>query len=68
MSTAIQRRKGTTAEHSTFAGLNGELTVDTTKKTVVVHDGRPLAVSRWQKNLGLLSALLTSTAAQSTAQ
>jgi len=39
MSTAIQRRRGTTAQHSSFAGLAGELTVDTDKKTVVVHDG-----------------------------
>ena len=36
---AVQRRRGTTAEHSSFAGLAGELTVDTTKDTVVVHDG-----------------------------
>jgi len=39
MSTQIQRRRGTTAEHSTFTGVEGELTVDTTKDTVVVHDG-----------------------------
>jgi hypothetical protein len=39
MSTAVQRRRGTTAEHSSFAGLLSELTVDTTKKVVVVHDG-----------------------------
>lgn len=39
MATQVQRRRGTTAEHSTFTGANGELTVDTTKKTVVVHDG-----------------------------
>ena len=41
MSTSYQwsRRKGTTAQHSTFVGINGELTVDTDKKTVVVHDG-----------------------------
>jgi hypothetical protein len=36
---AVQRRRGTTAEHSSFTGLAGELTVDTTKDTVVVHDG-----------------------------
>lgn len=35
----IQRRRGTTAQHSTFTGLLAELTVDTDKKTVVVHDG-----------------------------
>jgi hypothetical protein len=39
MSTAVQRRRGTTAQHSSFAGLEGELTVDTTKDTLVVHDG-----------------------------
>lgn len=39
MPTSVQRRRGTTAEHAVFTGLNGELTVDTTKKTVVVHDG-----------------------------
>ncbi len=33
------RRKGTTEQHRTFVGINGELTVDTDKKTVVVHDG-----------------------------
>ena len=50
MATQIQRRRGTTAEHSTFTGALGELTVDTDKKTVVVHDGStaggsPLAVA-----------------------
>jgi len=39
MSTAIQRRRGTTTQHSTFTGLAGELSIDTTKNTVVVHDG-----------------------------
>jgi hypothetical protein len=39
MSTQIQRRRGTTSDHSTFTGAGGELTIDTTKNTVVVHDG-----------------------------
>lgn len=39
MTTALQLRRGTTAQHSTFTGANGEATVDTTKKTLVVHDG-----------------------------
>jgi len=39
MSFAFQRRRGTTAQHASFTGLNAELTVDTDKKTVVVHDG-----------------------------
>ena len=36
---AVQHRRGTTSQHTTFTGLQGEITVDTTKKTVVVHDG-----------------------------
>ena len=48
MPTVVQFRKGTTSEHSTFTGANGEITVDTDKTTVVVHDastqgGIPLA-------------------------
>ncbi|MDR2933911.1 MAG: hypothetical protein LBU68_01350 [Rickettsiales bacterium] len=34
----IQFRRGNTAEHKEFTGLSGEITVDTDKKTVVVHD------------------------------
>lgn len=36
---AVQQRRGTTAQHSTFTGLSGEITIDTDKKTIVVHDG-----------------------------
>jgi len=39
MSTQIQLRRGTTSDHSTFTGAVGEVTVDTDKDTVVVHDG-----------------------------
>ena len=39
MTTAVQRRRGTTTEHSTFTGLEGEISINTTKNTVVVHDG-----------------------------
>lgn len=51
MSFAFQRRRGTTSQHASFTGLNAELTVDTDKKTVVVHDGStaggvPLAKER----------------------
>lgn len=38
MATALRLRRGTTTQHATFRGLEGEITVDTTKKTVVVHD------------------------------
>lgn len=39
MSTAIKFRGGTTAQHSTFVGAAREVTVDTTKNALVVHDG-----------------------------
>lgn len=39
MTTALKLRRGTTTQHSTFTGADGEVTVDTTKKTAVVHDG-----------------------------
>lgn len=39
MSTAVQLRRGTTAQHASFTGAVGEVTVDTDKDTVVVHDG-----------------------------
>lgn len=35
----LQHRRGTTANHIGFTGLAGEFTMDTTKNTVVVHDG-----------------------------
>jgi hypothetical protein len=39
MSTAIQRRRGTGAQHSSFTGLLGEFTFDTTDNRIVAHDG-----------------------------
>ena len=39
MATQIQTRRGTTAQHSSFTGAVGEVTVDTDKDTLVVHDG-----------------------------
>ena len=38
MATQVQFRRGTTAEHLSFKGADGEVTVDTTLKTVVIHD------------------------------
>jgi hypothetical protein len=47
MADQLQLRGGTTSEHATFTGALREVTVDTDKDTVVVHDnatvgGRPL--------------------------
>jgi hypothetical protein len=35
----VRLRRGTTAQHATFTGADGEVTFDTTKKVLVVHDG-----------------------------
>ena len=39
MALQLQLRRGTTTEHSSFTGAVGEVTVDTSKNTLVVHDG-----------------------------
>lgn len=39
MAKLVQRRRGTTAEHSAFTGAVGEITHNTTKHTLVIHDG-----------------------------
>ena len=39
MARLLKLRRGTTSEHSSFTGAEGEVTIDTTKDTAVVHDG-----------------------------
>ena len=39
MSTQVRLRGGTSSQHNTFTGAEREVTVDTTKDTLVVHDG-----------------------------
>lgn len=39
MATQLQFRRGTTSQHAGFTGGVAEVTVDTTKNVVVVHDG-----------------------------
>lgn len=39
MPTTVQFRRGTTQQHSSFTGSNAEITVDSDKNTLVVHDG-----------------------------
>lgn len=42
MAQQIQLRRGTTDEHANFTGAQGEVTVDTLLKSLVVHDGETL--------------------------
>ncbi len=42
MSRVLQIRRGTTAQNDNFTGMAGEITFDTTAKTIRVHDGTTL--------------------------
>ena len=39
MAKLLKLRRGTTAQHASFTGAEGEVTIDTTKDTAVIHDG-----------------------------
>jgi len=39
MTKQVQRRRGTATQHTSFTGAEGELSVNTTNKSVHVHDG-----------------------------
>jgi hypothetical protein len=39
MASRIRFRRGTSTEHASFTGAEGEITVNTTKDTIVLHDG-----------------------------
>ena len=56
MATAIQWRRGTTAQHANFTGLVGEITVDTDLDTVVVHDGSTAGGHRLAKYSEVVAA------------
>ena len=55
MATAIQRRRGTATQHSSFTGLAGEITIDTTNNTVRVHDGSTAGGHRLAKHSEITS-------------
>ena len=46
MAIQIRLRQGTTTEHNSFTGAVGEVTVDTTNKTLRVHDGSTVGGTR----------------------
>ena len=73
MTTSVQRRRGSSVQHTTFTGLEGEITVDTTKDTAVVHDGStvggfPLAKESLEnaKTTNLTAIIGTDTASDDT--
>ena len=56
MSIEVKFRRGTSAEHGSFIGANGEITIDTTLKTVRVHDGVTTGGTRIAKYSEVLSS------------
>ena len=63
MATQVQWRGGSTSEHSTFTGAAREVTVDTQKKTLVVHDGSTAGGEPLLREDGSNSAFNLGTAA-----
>ena len=57
MTTVLKLRRGTTAQHSTFTGAASEVTIDTTKNTVVVHDGATAGGIPLAKESAIISAV-----------
>lgn len=57
MATQVQWRHGTTVEHTSFTGVEAEVTVDTTKDTLVVHDGFTAGGHPMAKEAALTSGL-----------
>ena len=62
MSTQIQYRRGTGVQNSAFTGVLGEITVDTTNKTLRVHDGTTIGGSNIA-TVAYVSAQLSSLSA-----
>ena len=63
MATAIQWRRGTTSQHSSFTGLVGEITVDTDLDTIRVHDGSTAGGHRLAKHSEIQSGDITGVTA-----
>jgi hypothetical protein len=62
MSTQIQYRRGTSAEHELFTGSQGEITVDTTVNSARIHDGSTIGgtLLAKQSSLNAVSQYATS--------
>jgi hypothetical protein len=63
MATQVQFRRGTTGQTQTFIGALGEITVDTSISTAVIHDGATAGGFSLLKSDGSNSSLITGTGA-----
>lgn len=64
MTTSLRLRRGSTTQHASFTGALGEVTVDTTKNTLVVHDGATVGGIPMAKESSQSAAVRYDTAAQ----
>lgn len=55
MSKQIQIRRGTADEHKKFTGAMGEITMDTTNKTLHVHDGETIGGTTLAKQADIIT-------------
>jgi hypothetical protein len=49
MAIQVKFRRGSNGQHGSFTGANGEITIDTTNKTIRVHDGVTVGGTRLAK-------------------
>jgi hypothetical protein len=60
MAIQVKFRRGSSGQHGSFTGANGEITVDTTNKTLRVHDGVTVGGTRLAKFSEVSTANLQS--------
>ena len=63
MATQVQFRRGTSSQTETFIGALGEITVDTSLSTAVIHDGVTAGGKSLLRSDGSNSELITGTGA-----
>ena len=66
MAKQLQLRGGATSDHSSFTGVVREVTVDTDKDVVVVHDGSTAGGHPLTKASDYSETIVTPTASQTT--
>jgi hypothetical protein len=63
MATQVQHRRGNTVQTNAFTGAIAEITVDTDKNTIVVHDGSTLGGTPLAKESNVTSSFIQANAA-----
>lgn len=69
MAKQLRLRRGNTLEHSNFTGASGELTYDTQRNTIIIHDGSTAggSVIAKQANVDILQNTINTTVVLKTA-